>query len=146
MDKAESTGSGAHSGSAKREKRFRKLISIQMEAESGAKFSAVVTNLSKRGLGGKTSGFLKKLDRVTIYKEDFGRVDAEVRWVEGERFGLAFANPISIEQFNFLNKNGKGHFVPEIENGHVWKGFDLDSSMRRPGVTSQFSRDRKNRH
>ena len=146
MEKAESTGSDPHCGSAKREKRYRKLISVLVETESGAKFSAVVTNLSKRGLGGKTSGFLEKADHVSIVKEEFGRIDAEVRWVDGERFGLAFSNPISIEQVSFLNKNEQGHFVRKIENGHVWKGFDLDTSVRRPGVTNQFSKDSTNKH
>jgi PilZ domain len=146
MEKAESIGFGPHCGLAKREKRYRKLISVIVKTESGTQFSAVVTNLSKRGLGGKTSGFLEKSDRVTIVKEEFGQVDAQVRWVNGERFGLAFSNPISIDQFNFLNKNDKGHFVREIENGHVWKGFDLDSSTRRPGVTNQFSKDITNKH
>lgn len=146
MEKAQPLDPNEHCGAAKRETRFRKLISVRIEAESGARFPAVVTNLSKRGMGGKTSGLLKKGDRVVIVKEDFGRVGAEVRWVDGERFGLAFSDPISVEQFNFLNKNDKGHFVPEIENGHVWKGFDLDRSMRRPGVTNQFSKDTMNRN
>mgnify|MGYP001954433277 FL=1 len=131
--------------SAQREERYRKLINVQIKTECGRIFSAIATNISSHGMGGKTAGLLGEREKIKLTKEGFGKVKGEVRWVDGQRFGMLFFEPITVEQFNFFNKNGKGHFVPEIDNGHVWKGFDIQTSIRRPGFTSQLSRKRLNK-
>ena len=130
---------GGHDSLKTREERSRKLINVQITTESGVKFSANVTNISKYGMGAKSAGTVRESEQVQVFKDGFGCVQGEVRWVDGQNFGLKFHEPIDIDRFNFSHQNGKGHFVRKIENGHVWKGFEVKSSTRRPGVTSQFS-------
>lgn len=130
---------GAHSQSY-REERVRKLINVEIESDHGTRFSAIVTNLSEHGMGGKTAGILRPFEFITILKKGYGCVQGEVRWVNGEEFGVLFWEPVDVELFNFSDRNEQGHFVRQIENGHVWKGFRVKSSTRRPGITSQFSK------
>ena len=127
-------------GAPEREQRFRRLINVEIETENGARFSAIVTNISKHGLGAKTGGILQPFKFIDVIKDGYGRVHGEVRWVDGQNFGVLFSEPVNVEMFNFSDKNEQGHFVPEAKDGHVWKGFHVESSTQRPGVTSQFSK------
>ena len=132
-------GSTPQDGPLQRGQRFRRLINVEIENEDGTRFSAIVTNISKHGLGGKTGGILRPFEFIDVIKKGYGRVHGEVRWVDGQNFGVLFSEPVNVEMFNFSEENEQGHFIREVDNGHVWKGFDVETSTRRPGVTSQFS-------
>lgn len=123
-----------------RESRARKLINVEIQSADGHKYSAIVTNLSRHGMGGKTQAMLKALEQITVTKQGYGQLEGEIRWVDGQYFGVYFAEPIDVERFNFSGDNQQGHFVQQAKNGHVWTGFKTGSSTRRPGVTSRFSR------
>ena len=131
----ESAGSPAPD---QREERQQRLIKVVIEIESGIGFSAIVTNISEHGMGGKTQGVLKMSEAVTVVKTGYGRVRGEVRWIQGDRFGVYFDDPIDVDLFNFSDSNEQGHFVPPVKNGHVWKGFKTDTSAKRPGFTSHI--------
>ena len=126
--------------SVQREQREHKLIRVEIEREMGPEISAIVTNISEQGMGGRTEGSLQPFDIITIVKKGYGRIPGEVRWVEGRNFGVLFSEPVNVDLFNFAEENKRQHFVKEVPNGHVWKGFDSITSTKRPGVTSQFSR------
>ncbi len=120
--------------------RARKLIHVEIERGDSPAFSAIVTNLSKHGMGGRTDGELQPFDLITIVKKGYGRIAGEVRWVEGKNFGVYFSEPVNVDLFNFADDNKQKHFVKEAKDGHVWSGFDRVSSTRRPGVTSRYSK------
>jgi hypothetical protein len=126
---------------AERELRARKLIRVDIERENGPGISAIVTNLSEQGMGGRTEGFIQPFELITIIKKGYGRISAEVRWTEGQNFGVLFSEPVDVNLFNFTNHNNQQHFVPQPSDGHVWKGFKTTSSTKRPGVTSRYSKN-----
>ena len=125
---------------AEREARARKLIRVDIERENGPGFSAIVTNVSEQGMGGGTEAFLRPFELITIIKKGYGRIVGEVRWTEGQNFGVLFSEPVNVEMFNFTDDNKQRHFVQQASNGHVWTGFKTQSSTRRPGVTNRFSK------
>lgn len=127
----------AQPSSAQRETRARKLIRVDIERENDPGFSAIVTNLSELGMGGRTEGFLQPFELITIVKKGYGRISGEVRWTEGQNFGVLFSDPVDVDQFNFIDNNKQKHFVQPVSDGHVWKGFRTVSSTRRPGLTSR---------
>ena len=101
----------AQNASAEREIRERRSIPIDIERENGSGMSAVVTNLSQHGMGGHTDGYLQPFELITIIKKGYGRVVAEVRWIEGKNFGVLFAQPMNVDQFNFTDDNKQQHFI-----------------------------------
>ena len=123
-----------------RDTRARKLIRVDIERENNPGFSAIVTNLSELGMGGRTEGVLRPSELITIIKKGYGRISGEVRWTEGQNFGVLFSEPVDVDQFNFIDHNKQKHFVQPASEGHVWKGFRTASSTRRPGLTSRHSR------
>ncbi|MGB5723563.1 MAG: hypothetical protein WBM39_04040 [Parasphingorhabdus sp.] len=125
---------------AQRDKRACKLIRVDIERENGPGFSAIVTNLSEQGMGGRSEGFLRPFELVTIIKQGYGRISGEVRWIEGQNFGVLFSEPVDVDQFNFTDHNKQKHFVQPGSDGHVWKGYETASSTKRPGVTNRFSK------
>lgn len=125
--------------SPQRELRARKLIRVDIERENGPGISAIVTNLSEQGMGGRTEGFLQAFELITIVKKGYGRIVGEVRWTDGQNFGVLFAEPVNVDLFNFTDRNKQRHFVQPVNDENVWKGFKTVSSTRRPGVTSRYS-------
>ena len=125
---------------SRREERHRRLVNVEIEMENGTSIRAIITNISKHGIGGITQGTLRPFEFVSVVKQGYGRARGEVRWVDGENFGILFSEPINVEQFNFSQANDKGYFATPSETGRVWRGFDVETSTRRPGVTHQFSR------
>ena len=140
MKKSESPVTKSLPLTGAREDRHCRLMTVEIERENGRSISAIVNNVSKHGMGGTTQNNLEPFEFIAVVKPGYGRVKGEVRWVDGDRFGVLFSEPINVELFNFVNANDKGYFVTQNETGHVWKGFDIEASPRRPGVTHQFSR------
>lgn len=124
-----------------REARVHKLIHVDLEGENSPAFPAIVTNLSSHGMGGHTEGYLRPFEVITIIKKGYGRISGEVRWTEGENFGILFAEPVDVDLFNFSNQNKKKQFVPQASEDEVWRGFEAPTSTRRPGLTNQYSRN-----
>ena len=125
---------------AQREQRARKLIRVEIERQNAPSISAIVTNLSEQGMGGRTEGMLQAFEMITIVKKGYGRIPGEVRWTDGQNFGILFSEPVDVDLFNFTDHNKQQHFVKPIEDGHVWKGFQTATSTKRPGVTSRYSK------
>ncbi|WP_417622705.1 hypothetical protein [Parasphingorhabdus sp.] len=126
--------------SAERASRARKLIRVEIERENTPVFSALVTNLSAHGMGGRTDGELQPFDLITIIKKGYGRISGEVRWIDGKNFGVYFSEPVNVDLFNFTDDNKQQHFVQQAKDGRVWNGFDRATSTRRPGLTDRFSK------
>ena len=90
-------------------------------------------------MGGRTDSSLLPYETIAVVKKGYGRIAGEVRWVEGDRFGVLFAEAVNIDMFNFADKNKEQqHFVQPLPPGYVPKSFD--ATARRPGLTSQYSR------
>ena len=126
--------------SPQRETRARKLIRVDIERENTPVFSAIVTNLCEQGMGGRSEGFLRPFELITIIKKGYGRIAGEVRWTEGQNFGVLFSEPVDVDQFNFADHNKQKHFVQPISENHVWKAYKTVQSTRRPGVTNRYSK------
>jgi len=97
----------------------------------------MVRNLSTFGLRASAPIKLQIGQSIKIKKAGFGIVPGTVRWVNGDEFGMQFDQAINVDLFNFGDDNSKGHFVKKIDNGHVWRGFDLTTSSKRPGFHSR---------
>ena len=124
---------------AQREPRERKLIRVEIERDSGPPIAAIITNISEQGMGGRTDSSLLPYETIAVVKKGYGRIAGEVRWVEGDRFGVLFAEAVNIDMFNFADKNKEQqHFVQPLPPGYVPKSFA--ATARRPGLTSQYSR------
>ncbi len=123
-----------------REARVRQLIHVELERENGHAFPAIITNLSVHGMGGHSEGYLPPFEVITIIKKGYGRISGEVRWTEGENFGILFAEPVDVNLFNFSDQNKQNPFVPQVSEDDIWRGFEAPTSTRRPGVTNQYSR------
>lgn len=131
---------GQHPPAPQRKQRARKLIRVEIERKNKPLISAIVTNLSEQGMGGRTDGLLEAFESITVVKKGYGRISGEVRWTDGQNFGVLFCEPIDVELFNFIDHNKQQHFVKPDDDGHVWRGFPTVSSTKRPGVTSRYSR------
>ena len=90
-------------------------------------------------MGGHTEGHLSPFEVITIIKKGYGRISGEVRWTEGENFGILFAEPVDIDLFDFSEQNKQEQLVPKASEDEVWRGFEAPRSIRRPGVTNQYS-------
>ena len=115
------------------------LIHVDIERENSTGFSAIVTNLSTKGMGGHAEGFLQPFELITIIKKGYGRISGEVRWTDGENFGVLFAEPVNVDLFNFTGDNKQKELVPQPDEDAIWRGFRTISSTRRAGVTDRFS-------
>jgi len=129
---------GQHS-SAPREQRARNLIRVDIERENNTGFPAIITNLSTQGMGGHAEGFLQPFELITIIKKGYGRISGEVRWTDGENFGVLFAEPVNVDLFNFTSDNKQKPLVPQPDEDDIWRGLKTISSTRRPGVADRFS-------
>ena len=119
-----------------REPRLRKLVKIEILRDGRGPVDAFVRNLSSFGLCARSDEIPVSGETISIRKEGYGELRATVRWTSATEFGVQFAERINVDNFNFGQQNKDGHFVQEIDNGHVWKGFKHEVSTRRPGLRS----------
>lgn len=116
-----------------REPRIRKLVKIELFTDSSGPHNSIVRNLSSLGIRATSPIELQSGQSIEIKKEGYGKVSGTVRWVKDGEFGMQFDQPIDIDLFNFGSHNDQGHFIKKIDNGHVWTGFQLGVSGKRPG-------------
>lgn len=88
----------------------------ERESRSGRIFQAVIANarigsqratirnISVHGLGGRSPVNLEVGERVTVTIEGTGRIEASVRWVNGDRFGVQLDRAIDPARLMFANK------------------------------------------
>lgn len=120
-----------------REPRIRKLVKIELFTDSAGPYDALIRNISTFGIRATAPVHLQVGQPVKIKKSGFGTVSGHVRWVDGQEFGMQFNRAIDVDLFNFSDENRVGHFIKEIENGHVWRGFDAEISCKRPGLRTR---------
>lgn len=120
-----------------REPRIRKLVKVELFTEQSGLQNSIVRNISTFGLRATSPEGLRVGQVIEIGKPGYGRVSGTVRWVDGGEFGMRFDSPIDVDRFNFEANNDKGHFLKKIDNGHVWKGFQTDTSNKRPGFRTR---------
>lgn len=53
-----------------------------------------VRNLSEGGMMAEGKAPVQRGDKVTVELRNVGQVDGQVAWLQGDRFGIAFADPI----------------------------------------------------
>ncbi len=120
-----------------REPRVRKLVKIELFASDGATHPSIVRNLSRFGLRATLPIPLRTNQSIEIGKPGYGKVKGTVRWVGNGEFGMQFDEPVDVDQFDFGSKNTTGHFIKKPPNGHVWRGFQTDTSAKRPGLRTK---------
>ncbi|NCP11505.1 MAG: PilZ domain-containing protein [Sphingomonadales bacterium] len=86
--------------------RVSRLLSAECKSADGESFRLVVRNVSQSGLGGRCSIALRKGDRIEVTLPAMEAFMATVRWVAGERCGIAADVPIDLDQLKFHNPNG----------------------------------------
>lgn len=86
-----------HFDLAQRETRITSHIEVEIEQEYGPRSPAIVNDISQFGMGVTTSAMLQAFDVITIVRAGYGRIRAEVRWVDGDRIGVLFSEPVGLE-------------------------------------------------
>lgn len=88
---------------ANREARVESYIEVEIEQDFGASVPAIVRDVSEYGMGLTTSAMLQVFDVITIVKSGYGRIRAEVRWVDADRIGVLFSEPVGMGFFDSTN-------------------------------------------
>ncbi|MEO0441601.1 MAG: hypothetical protein AAF067_12100 [Pseudomonadota bacterium] len=134
---AEQQRTDAEGQNVLREPRLRRLVKIEIIRDGRAPADGFVRNLSSFGLCARSAEIPIAGETISVRKEGFGELRATVRWTSDTEFGVQFAERINVDHFNFGAQNKDGHFVQQIDNGHVWTGFQHEVSTRRPGLRSR---------
>lgn len=87
-----------------REARVESHIEVEIEQEFGSNSPAIVNDVSQHGMGVTTNALLQVFDVITIVKSGYGRIRAEVRWVEDDKIGILFSEPVGMEFFNIVGE------------------------------------------
>lgn len=90
-------GRGARgSETAEPSKELRRNVALEVSVcpADGARFEAVVTDISKEGCQLRTDAPLKAGDSVVLKHEVLGTLPAEVRWACAGRAGLQFSRSL----------------------------------------------------
>ncbi|MEO9633688.1 MAG: PilZ domain-containing protein [Parasphingorhabdus sp.] len=114
--------------SDEREERVHRRTDVEIEFDDGRRCSAVVTNLSTHGMGAEMQGSLQPFSLISVIKQGYGRVQGEVRWVDQDRFGVLFAEPVNVELFNGSDCHPQGPLGEQPQNGQSAPGFDIHSA------------------
>lgn len=88
-----------------RETRTAKLISLEISGAQRRRTKIVVRNLSPHGIGGRGDIDLLPCEQVVVHLPDGRDVDAIVRWVRKNSFGLSLDERIDSEA---LQSRGSG--------------------------------------
>ena len=72
------------------------LAQIRVKA-SGEPLNAKVRNLSEGGMMAEGKLRLSRGDTVEVDLRNVGTVEGSVAWVQGERFGISFAEPVDAQ-------------------------------------------------
>lgn len=75
------------------------LVLCDIKVPGGQAMSRVkVRNLSEGGLMAEGKAPVQRGDSVTVVLRNVGEVAGSVAWLQGDRFGIAFADPIDPKQ------------------------------------------------
>lgn len=85
---------------AQRETRIESHIEVEIEQEFGPNSTAIVHDVSQFGMGLTTNAMLQVFDVITIVKSGYGRMRAEVRWIDADKIGILFSEPVGMEFFD----------------------------------------------
>lgn len=92
------------SGLDQREARFESHFEVEIEQDFGPNSAATVNDVSQFGMGITTSALLQAFEVITIVKAGYGRIRAEVRWVEGNKIGVLFSEPVGMDFYHFTDR------------------------------------------
>ncbi|MEK6637444.1 MAG: PilZ domain-containing protein [Pseudomonadota bacterium] len=117
---------------SQRELRSGRLFASTMRIPGLGEQTVAVRNLSPRGAGLRARipppvGIL-----IMIKLGHYGEVEGRVRWVDGQLFGVALADPIDPDSFNFAAKKWD-NLAESIGNCQVADRFRPETSTYRPG-------------
>ena len=93
-----------HSQPIQRESRIESHIEVEIEQDYGPSSPAIVNDISEFGMGVTTSALLQAFDVITIVKLGYGRIRAEVRWVEGNKIGVLFSEPVGLDFYRSVSR------------------------------------------
>ncbi len=88
---------------ARREARITSHVEVEIEQEYGPSSLAIVNDISQFGMGVTTSAMLQAFDVITIVKLGYGRIRAEVRWVDGDKIGVLFSEPVGMDFYHSIS-------------------------------------------
>lgn len=114
------------------EERSSRMFLAALRDAQGASVKITVRNLSRLGVGARASEAVPPLgETVFIELGPFGDVEGVVRWVSGNRFGVALTQPIDPEHFDF---SGKDWSVAnkQFDTNHVYTQFRPVGDVKRP--------------
>jgi hypothetical protein len=119
----EATGNEGETAADPRQRSKRMLVA-QVQSPRFGRGSIVVRDISRGGLGGMTSQWLRPGERLEADLPSIGSIAARVAWTDGNRFGLEFDEeidadrvtrervPAEVAQFRVLDR-----FRPEVRSG-----------------------------
>lgn len=112
--------------------RSSRMFIAALRDAGGASLKVTVRNLSPRGIGARASEAVPQQgETVFIELGPFGEVEGVVRWVSGKLFGIALAQPIDPQRFDF---SGKDWSVAnkQFDANHVYTQFRPVADVKRP--------------
>jgi hypothetical protein len=118
-------------GTPARGKRAAMLLEVKCTKAGQEPVTLRVRNLSETGLGGvlKKHVVFATEEPVALAFKNFGSVAARVVWVEGDKIGFAFDQPIELQRINCAREwNGPGF---DIADKHI-----VANKCWRPGLGS----------
>jgi hypothetical protein len=100
-----------------RTKRAAMLLNVVCTKEGQGPVTVRVRNLSETGIGGVVMGNADFVvdEVVALTFKNFSAIAARVVWIEGDKIGLAFDQPIQIER---------------IKSAREWNGPSFDISRK----------------
>lgn len=111
------------------EQRQARLLSVTFTNACLGDFSAIVRNISARGLGGRTDAALKVGERVFITITDHPQLTGTVCWRKSDRFGLRTDKTIEV---NTLKGAGGARLETIDDRGGKFEPLkhDVESTYR----------------
>jgi hypothetical protein len=114
--------------------RTGRIFAAALRSETLRTREIVVRNLSPWGLSARSKLTPPSVgEKVILTFEAFGDIDATVKWIRGERFGLSFEHELDPTLINFSPKATPGA-NKEFPVGHVYDQFKPVTRACRPGV------------
>ena len=83
-----------------RETRIESHVEVEIERDFGSNIPAIVHDVSQHGMGLTSKAMLQVFDVITIVKSGYGRIRAEVRWIEADQIGVLISEPVGMEFFD----------------------------------------------
>lgn len=124
-----------------REPRKHRLMKIVIHNDRFGSAEAIARNFSEHGLGGKTQVAVRPGDKIIVEHAHLGRLQAEIRWVDGDYFGAAIAGDDvvpteNLEHIAHDRGDWEAKVIKPFDTGHVYTRYRPMISTYRPGFSN----------